>query len=97
MPVLSEAHVMTYSPSSTQVSRSKGYMRRHRVVCDRHHFFAYLTSIRGRKGLTGTPPGRCHQPTRRLRGLMVDVRQKRKGSECRLFPVWSPGAGLAVG
>jgi hypothetical protein len=38
-------------------------MRRHRVVCDRHHFFAHLTpQSGGRKGLAGTSPAGGHQP-----------------------------------
>src|SRR5215472_9782279 len=31
------------------LSRVLSYMRRHRVVCDRHHFFAHLTPIRRAK------------------------------------------------
>jgi hypothetical protein len=43
-------------------------MRRPRIVCDRHHFFAHLTPIRRAKRPDRPGPGLCHQPTRELLG-----------------------------
>src|SRR5262249_32682085 len=66
------------------LSRSRGYMRRHRVVCDRHHFFAHLTPIRRAK--RPNRPGPRPVPSAHPEAPWAVRGRKRKGSECESTP-----------